>query len=418
MIRREDFLAAYGEPDEGFSGALDAALRQVRAEEARPVMKKKLSIGLLAAIIAILTLTGAALAVGLNLFGIFARYDERLARVAEQSELVTEIPGEVETEKTGKSAVEIVNAYYDGESLLVAYIAEDVKTFEPFTPTAEELARMEIMDDPWATGELFEFGPLDPVQQAFNDALKSGEPFGFAEYSVFASDQMFVGEGNTIELIPNVGNETTLEDGRKAYLMEYATPLPEGARNRDELELHLPILRFEYREWFDGKDIYILNGPLNSDVQTYEWIDGKTHTSYARGPEKIGEAVAMVKRTLAETRAYVGEGSYNGVPVRVEATMSAIRGEVKITADGEAFADAPAAPGDGQWYDLELMDENGARLGLDRVSFDSRNLYADFSGNGFVPKQLRLYIAVDEGGSANEESVGTRSEPIVLMPKR
>ena len=43
MIGREDFLAALGEPDEGFNRALDAALWRISAEEARPVMKKKLS---------------------------------------------------------------------------------------------------------------------------------------------------------------------------------------------------------------------------------------------------------------------------------------------------------------------------------------------------------------------------------------
>lgn len=63
MISREDFMAAYGAPDESFDRAVEAALDGIRAKEAQPIMKKKLSLGLLAAIIAILTLTGAALAV-------------------------------------------------------------------------------------------------------------------------------------------------------------------------------------------------------------------------------------------------------------------------------------------------------------------------------------------------------------------
>ena len=41
MMRREDFIDALGMPDEGFTNAVDAALRQVKEGEARPVMKRK-----------------------------------------------------------------------------------------------------------------------------------------------------------------------------------------------------------------------------------------------------------------------------------------------------------------------------------------------------------------------------------------
>ena len=404
MIRKEDLKAALGEPDKGFDRALDAALRQICAEEARPVMKKKLSIGLLAAIIAILTLTGAALAVGLNLFGIFGRWDERLAELAPQAELEAGTPGEVETEKTGKSSVEIVNAWYDGESLIVAYTDDNARTFEPFTPTAEELARMEKAEGFFEGAEPYELGEMDPVQQAFIDAKRAGKPCGFVEYSVFASDQIFAGEDNEIELLPSMGSETTLEDGRRAYLMEFSEDLPEEARNRDELTLRLPILRHEYRYWFDGKDTYLLSGPLDAEERTYEWIDGETHTSYASAPEQIGEAVATVKRTPVETRAYAGEGSYNGVPVHIEATASAVRAEVRLVSQGAALADPCIAhehPDGGAEielrYDFTLTDETGATLrwdgewvGGDRFSESAARL--TFEGVGRLPERLNLCI--------------------------
>lgn len=404
MIRKEEFSAALGEPDEGFDRALDAALRQIRAEEARPVMKKKLSIGLLAAVIAILTLTGAALAVGLNLFGIFGRWDGRLAELAPQAELETETPGEVETEKTGKSTVEIVNAWYDGEHLIVAYTDDNARTFEPFTPTAEELARMEKAEGFYEGVEPYELGEMDPVQQAFVEAKQAGKPYGFVEYSVFASDQMFAGEDGGIELIPSVGDETTLEDGRRAYLMEFETPLPEGVRDQEELTLRLPILRHEYRCWFDGKDTYLLSGPLDAEIQTYEWFDGETHTDYASGPEPIGEAVATVKRSTAEARRFTGEGSCNGVPVHVEATVSAVRAEVRLAAQGAALADPCIVhehPDGGAEielrYDFTLTDETGASLrwdgrwvGGDRLSESAARL--GFEGVGRLPERLSLCI--------------------------
>lgn len=405
MIGRVDFLAALGEPDEGFNRAVDAALRRICAEEARPVMKKKLSIGLLAAIIAILALTGAALAVGLNLFGIFGRWDERIAELAPQAELETGTPGELETDKTGKSAVEIMNAWYDGESLIVAYTDDNARTFEPFTPTAEEFEKMEKAEGFFEGAEPYELGEMDPVQQAFIDAKRAGKPCGFVEYAVFASDQMFAGEDGGIELIPRVGSETTLEDGRRAYLMEFSDGLPEEARNRDELTLRLPILRHEYRCWFDGKDTYLLSGPLDAEMQTYEWIDGETHTDYASAPEQIGEAVATVKRTPAETRRFTGEGTCNGVPVHAEATVSTVRAEVRITTKGKALADPCIVhehPDGGAEIELRygftLTDETGRELpwdgewvGGDRLSESAARL--TFEGAGRLPERLNLSIS-------------------------
>ena len=419
MKRREDFMAAYGAPDDGFNRAVDAALDGIRAKEAQPIMKKKLSVGLLAAIIAILVLTGAALAVGLNLFDVFGRNDERIARLAPQAGLATETPAKVMTEKTGMAQVEIVNAYYDGQSLIASYTAENARSFEPFTPTAEELAKMEILDDEFS-GNCFipyEFDGLDPVQQAYADAVEAGKPCGYAEYSVFASDHMSAGKEGEIELVPDSGDEITLEDGRRAYLVEFVTPLPEGALDKDELELHLPILRNEWRVWFDGKKTYTLNGPLDAELRTYEWIDGETHSSYSTDPRQIGEAVATVKRSDGETHRYAGEGSYNGVPVRVEATASAVHASLEIKADGEAFPDPKAIypDADDLWYEMELVDENGMLLRNDRSGYERDMMIGKFIGNGHVPEQLWLTIGIKEGGDRNDDMEKHASIQLTLV---
>ena len=416
MIDRDEFKAALGAPDAGFNRAVDAALRQIREREERPVMKKKLSIGLLAAIIAILTLTGAALAVGLNLFDLFGRNDERLARIAPEAELATETPGEVETEEIGKSAVEIVNAYYDGESLIVAYTVDSAETFEPFTPTAEEIEKMERDDDSY---EPYELGPVAPAKQAFIDAFHAGEPCGYVEYSVFPSDYMYAGKDGEIVLVPRVGDEMTLEDGRKAWLIEFAMPLPEGARNQDELEVHLPVLRFEHRQWFDGKHVYFLNGPLDSEAETYEWIDGNTYTSYHRPPEQIGEAVATVKRSNAETRRYASEDSYNGVPLKAEAQASPIHISLDIAAQGEAFPNPyPLDWQDGMdeppFYQVVLTDEAGSIFKIDWESIETDAVRLDFIGNGHIPERLQLYIAYGYDGDWDDARILAEVEPIVL----
>lgn len=422
MIDRERFKAALGEPDAGFERAVDAALRRLREKEARPIMKRKLSVGLLAAILAILTLTGAALAVGLNLFERFASHDERLSQVAPQAELATEMPGEVETEELGKSAVEIVNAYYDGESLIVAYTAENTSTFEPFTPTAEELKKMQVEEDnDFGSGyEPFELGTAAPAKQAFIDAFKAGKPCGYVEYPVFASDHMYAGKDGEIELVPDVGDEITLEDGRKAYLVEFTTPLPEEARNRDELELHLPILRSERREWFDGKHVYFLNGPLDLEARTYEWIDGNTYTSYDRGPERIGEAVATVKRSATETRRYAGEGSFSGVPIAVEAQASPLRVTLNVAAQGEAFPellplDWEERPDEAYpYYQFLLTDETGNALESESGWIEADSVRLDFRGESRVPEHLNLYIAVGVKGEWDDARMVSEIDPIVL----
>ena len=92
MIRREDFIDALGMPDEGFTNAVDAALRQVKEREARPVMKRKMTLTALAAVLVVIALTGAALAVGLNLFDHFGRNDRRLQVVAPEAALIRRYP--------------------------------------------------------------------------------------------------------------------------------------------------------------------------------------------------------------------------------------------------------------------------------------------------------------------------------------
>ena len=418
MFERDDFKAALGAPDAGFNRALDAALRGIRAKEAQPVMKKKLSFGLLAAVITALALMGAALAVGLNLFDVFGRNDERIAQLAPRAELATETPAEVETEKTGVSAVEIVNAYYDGQSMIVSYTAENARSFEPFTPTAEELDKMEILDDVFSGNRFipFEFDGLDPVQQAYADAVEAGKPYGYAEYSVFADDTLYAGADGAIELVPYTCDETVLEDGRRAYLVEIAMPLPEAAQNQDELELHLSILRNEWRVWFDGEKTYTLNGPLDAALHTYEWIDGETHSSYSTDPQQIGEAVATVKRSDGETRRYAGEGICNGVPVHVTATASAVHASLEIHADGEAFPELKALypEADDLRYVPELTDESGTALQTEKSDCYDDMILGEFTGNGHVPEQLRLTIGMDREGEWDDAS--ERPEPIILKP--
>ena len=119
MIARKDFLAALGDGDAGFDRALDAALRQVCAKEARPLMKKKLSIGLLAAVIAALALMGAALAVTRS--GIL----DRIFTNSEPSERASEaVMHLVASDSCPYGRLTVTDYVMDGEDLYVDWTFE------------------------------------------------------------------------------------------------------------------------------------------------------------------------------------------------------------------------------------------------------------------------------------------------------
>ena len=67
MIRRKDFMESIGTPDEGFNAAMDRALLQISREERRPLVKRKMRLSLVAAIIVAIALSGVALAIGICL---------------------------------------------------------------------------------------------------------------------------------------------------------------------------------------------------------------------------------------------------------------------------------------------------------------------------------------------------------------
>ena len=104
-------------------GALDAALsglngdpalaqRVLRCAEEKPRAAKKLSVGLVFALVALLAATGIAAAAALNLFEKFGQNDRRFAEIAPQTAISAE-SSVAQTEKTGTVAASITNAYYD-----------------------------------------------------------------------------------------------------------------------------------------------------------------------------------------------------------------------------------------------------------------------------------------------------------------
>lgn len=176
-------------------GALDAALsglngdpalaqRVLRCAEEKPRAAKKLSVGLVFALVALLAATGIAAAAALNLFEKFGQNDRRFAEIAPQTAISAE-SSVAQTEKTGTVAASITNAYYDGESLLIGYSIQGVSSFEPFSPTDEQLARMRPTDA--VPARLNE----SHLAEAFEAARQAGTPWGMATYRIAVSDHTY-----------------------------------------------------------------------------------------------------------------------------------------------------------------------------------------------------------------------------------
>lgn len=396
MIRREDFIDAMGMPDEGFERAVDAALQQVRESEVRPVMKRKLTSTLLVAVVTVIVLTGAALAVGFNLFDYFGKSDWRLQAVAPETAVENASVAEVTTDALGVTKARIDSAYYDGQSLIVAYTIDNCQRYESFEPTDAELAEMtEDSDYLLESGEAAE--NLPDSDEAIQIPTDRKQPFGLLQYSIAIDDHCFTLDG--VDLPPSVD---TMEDGDGGVLYcirEFETPLPENARNRDKLHLVLPIKLYTSWLYFDGEKYY---------------------TKYAQEP--VAELTATVNRTEAVTQSYCWEGDLNGVRVSARARVSPVHASIRIQAEGGAFPDPveiwpDAAEADNARYSFVLTDSRSMEYRFIGVARDEGELEVEFDGLGSLPDTLTLTVRVNGEGEWNAEEHILPASPMTLKPE-
>lgn len=318
-IRRamEARLAAL-EGSEARRARIRARIQTMERKE-EPVMKRKLSV-VTALAVALVLLGGTALAagLGLNLFEYFGSTYEHWARLAERSVLETEAPFTVEHEKLGNVEAKIINAYYDGQQLLVAYAIQEGRKFALWTPTEEEKAKLTL--DEWAPGrELYNDFVIEELGEeqakaalAAREAVEAGQPLGFSTRWIDTDGLM----ANGALVRDAVKDKATLEDGTRYSIMDFCWPLPEVMRNQDELEVRMQLTQLVSYYWFDGTDWYF----------------------YQERLKPMGFMTATVARdTAMEIRRLEGSGEVNGVPVTVTAELIGQRGNVTVTADEEIF---------------------------------------------------------------------------------
>ena len=395
MIRREDFIDALGMPDEGFTNAVDAALRQVKEGEARPVMKRKMTLTVLAAVLAVIALTGAALAVGLNLFDHFGRNDRRLQVVAPEAALMVNDAVEVTTDALGVSKARIDSAYYDGQSLIVAYTLDNYQHYEDFEPTGAELAEMTENRDYLLEAFGIEGDPA--ATEALRDAIDRKQSYGVVDYTIAVGDRCSTTGGVTLPL-----HAVAMEDGEEGLLyciQEFETPLPESARDLDSLNLTLPVELSTSWYWFDGESCY---------------------EKHDRQP--LAALTVAVSRSEAENRSYKWEGEINGAKVRARAEASPVHIKLYIDAAAGAFPDPAtiwpeAAKADETWYSFVLTDSRDMEYRFSGGIEGEGPLEAEYDGLGYLPDDLTLTVRPEGEGDWSGKGYVLPGFPVTLKPE-
>ncbi len=353
-------------PDPAFDAQIDARARQLVREEIK--MKKKISVlAVCVALILSLALFGAvAEFMGLNLFEIFGRQDERLAQLAPEAALPEISPVNIINQSTEEaSTAAITSAYYDGQSLMVGYLIENGNRLEAFTPTADQLSRMEkdsnppiiMITDPQTEGLI----------RQWNEAVQASKPFGFIQRSLSVSDHTTTNDG--LDLPASSENQQP-GDGQTLYaLREYESPLPQAAQNQELLKIEIGLGKALVYRYFDGKTAYI------------------RHERQDLEPLK-----AFVWRADAKTRQYEGEGVFLERPVKANATVSAAYAQVTLRMTDGMF---PPLPEDA-WYAVKLLDENQRPLRAQNSGGENvSTMTVSFDGTGHLPQFLTFEFKVE-----------------------
>ncbi len=339
--------------------------RLVREEQA---MKKKISVLALCVILILsLTLFGAlAELLGLNLFEVFGQSDKRLMELAPKAVLTEVSPVDLTSSELGTVRAGINSAYYDGQSLLVAYSIQNSRFMEAFTPTEEQLARMQKSQNP---GIIMVQDPqTDALILEWNKAYQENRPFGFALHEINPSDHTTAQGG--IDLPPSQESIISGEDGLIYRIREYESPLPEAARDQEALDIAIGLFQIASYRYFDGQDVY----------EAFE-------------RKESAPMQAKVWRVDAAFRELKGEGALNGQPLSISAQASAVSIHLTLTSKE---GDIPILPHpQDQWYGLYLSDESGREYRAEGAGeISGPQLAVSFEGTGQIPNQLFLKLIV------------------------
>ncbi len=337
--------------------------------EAAPVKNKKTLIIAIALIVAMLT-SAIAVAETLNLFDFFGRQDERYAALAPYATLEITEPALIAHPYLGDVEVKIDSAYFDGLGLSMAYQITNSRYAEEYTPTAEEIAQMEL-DEPVILA-IVGNEPCLEVYEAHNEAVRNGTPFGYKKYTVSVHDHTYTEDG--IDLGGGMGYED-YQGATCVGLLDFDAPLTDELRSRDEITVVKGVYQHECTVWFDGKECWI----------SYDMKD-------------IGEIRATIPKAKNQLKTFTGTGMINGVECTFTAEVSPLAAVLTLECPmpiEEVFPiNAPEGTGRfDQWREMALVDQMGRdyrpQTGMQYI--DETHASVNFEGTGELPESLTAY---------------------------
>lgn len=356
--------------DESFSGVYarpSVSRRVLDRMKGEEKMKRKISYALVLALAAMLALSGAAIAAGLNLFEFFARHDERYANVAADTAVT-----DVVTFAMDGAEIWIDSAYYDGYSMSVALAMRNAHMTQEYTPADEALNAVESADPvntPQPRGSVPGSEEKADHAAAYQAAVAAGTPYGYKTVQYYPSDHITTAEG--VDIPPRSAWMDVMEGGVSCEMRNMESPLPEEIQAQDSLTLLCDISATETIYWFDGEQEYT----------------STTHST-------VGQISAAIRRTASEQMIFTGAAEVNGVPCTIEVTVSRLNAQVHVTAQRDVFHSVTHQEDWGEWqenpWEVELTDEAGRTYRIEGSSEadSAAELLLRYESAGTLPESL------------------------------
>ena len=250
MPSKREFQAMYPPENDAFDCAVRATIDALPENSPnRMRVKRKMSVGLAAAVILVLALTCAAVAAGLGVFGRLAEqtankgYSELYRALDEKSVSMDE------TLNTGGQTFRLKQAYADENSLFVAYEMTNMRPVVDYTwmPTTEELAQMEQMDDVQPDTGNEERDAM--IRKLLEDGAKTGAAGAIWKIAYLSDGAYLAGTDEYLNILS--GDETLREDGTMIGVKELE--LPEKLKNETSIAIEFVLYRATEYDFFDGK---------------------------------------------------------------------------------------------------------------------------------------------------------------------
>lgn len=229
-------------------------LAEMRTLSARRSGVRRVSIGILVALIALLVTVGTAMAFRMGLFAYFSQRGNGVLALTDGS-AQTDLMSATVPAADGfpEARLTVDQAYYDGEYLSLAYALNcpDVLISGAVSERPVEAQPAQLDSD--AIAQLEQSG----VWQALKSQYAAN---GCASVTVLRTE---LGDGALtdgdvyIELMQG-GEERRAADTVVGF-RQFGMPLPESARMQDELALDLMLLRIKLAYWLDDTGLYVWN---------------------------------------------------------------------------------------------------------------------------------------------------------------